>query len=151
MGFKELEEKRQAIIDRHTQSMIEINEKLVGQIDNGLKERDLAMKASAGVFDKIKALFELSTAKGLKMDSEQRLELAKLYFGLQQSNIAEIMKDRTEGYKTQLSDINEQITKAKERIAKIEDEVSQVKDSPSQEEALKKELGEAKRGGYKDL
>jgi predicted nucleic acid-binding Zn-ribbon protein len=152
MGLKELEEQRQKIMDSHTQAMIEINEKLVKQIDNGLKERETAINTNVGVLDKIKVLFSVSSDKGLKMKSEQRLELAKLYFDLQQSNISEIMKGRTEGYKTQLSDIKQQIDRARERIAQIEDELSRVRGTDSgSEKQLEEAKKDAKRGGFKNL
>lgn len=123
MVIGELEKRKQEIIDNHTQAMIEINNQLVQSIDNGLKDKSREGKFDLSAFDKIKALFHISFDKGLNMDSQQRLELAKLYFELQRNNISAIMTDRKEGYESLLKSINNDIEIAKKRLRQIEDEL----------------------------
>jgi hypothetical protein len=96
--------------------------------NSGLKERGTKAAGSFSVFERFKAMFSLSTDKGLRMNSEQRLQLAKLYFDLQRDNIKEIMKDRREGYHSLLGGINDQIKKAKGELRRIERELEHVND-----------------------
>ena len=150
MVLDELEEKKEKIINNHTQEMLQINEKLVKLIDNGLKERVTDINANVNVLDQIKILFNMSTDKGLRMNSEQRLELARLYFDLQKTNIDSIMADRRQGYQSVLDDINDQITSAKEQLKKIKEELIRV-DNSDREKSLKEQEQETKRGGIEDL
>jgi hypothetical protein len=144
MGLKELEEKRAGIIDKHMHDMIQINKDLVRSIDNGLKERTTGVDVNFNALEKIKALIHIGTDKGLKMTSEQRLELAKLYFDLQKTNIVAIMADRKAGYESELGDISKQITRAEEKIEVIEEELRQVKD-PDRSKSLIEQIEGAKR------
>jgi hypothetical protein len=123
VGIEELERRKREIIDNHTEAMIQINDKLVQNIDTGLRDNIRGINFDLNAFDKVKALFNLSTDKGLKMNSEHRMELAKLYFELQKSNISIIMNDRTEGYESLLKSINDDIDIAKKRLAQIEVEL----------------------------
>ena len=150
MVLDELDEKKEKIINNHMQGMIQVNEKLVKLIDNGLKERVTGIKVNVNVLDQIKMLFHMSTDKGLRMNSEQRLELARLYFDLQKTNIDAIMKDGRQGYQSLLADINDQITSAKEQLKKIKEELIKV-DNLDRERSLKEQEQEIKRGGIEDL
>jgi hypothetical protein len=150
MVLNELEEKKEKIIKNHMQEMIQINENLVKLIDNGLKERVTGINAKVNVLDQIKMLFNMSTDKGLRMNSEQRFELARLYFDLQKTNIDAIMADRRQGYQSLLADIDDQITSAKEQLKKIKEELIRV-DNSDRERSLKEQEQEIMRGGIEDL
>jgi hypothetical protein len=121
----------------------------VERIDKGLKERTTGVNVNVSALDKIKAVFGVSTDKGLKMDSSQRLELAKLYFDLRKNNIAVIMGDSRAGYQSLLDDVNKQIATAEDQLNQIEEELKQV-DNPDHKKSLKEKEQEVKRE-FQDL
>jgi hypothetical protein len=150
MVLEELEKKKEEIINSHMQGMIQINEKLVTLIDKGLRERATGIETNVNVLDQIKAIFHISTDKGLRMNSEQRFELARLYFDLQKTNIDAIMADRRQGYRSLLDDVDDQIKLANEQLKQIKEELMKV-DSPDRKTSLEEQEKDLKRGGFKDL
>jgi prophage DNA circulation protein len=139
MVLDELEEKKEKIIENHKNRMIEINKELLKRIDEGLKERDTDLSADVGVLDQIKALFHVSTSKGLRMNSNQRLILAEMYFDLQKTNMEAIMADGREGYQSLLNDINTQIETARNELRQTREELKRVDNANKQKDLEKKE------------
>jgi hypothetical protein len=151
MVLDELERKKEEIIENHKERMIQINEELLKRIDNGLKERETGADAGVNALGQLKALFHISTNKGLRMNSEQRIALAKMYFDIQKTTMDEIMNDGREGYHSLLTDVNEEIEIARDELRQIEEELKHIDGNIEKEKDLKERKREAMREYDSDL
>jgi hypothetical protein len=139
--MKNLTQEKERIVKDHMDNIVTTNNKVLDMMNKAIKDKKISAGGEiGGLLDSIKALANISYGSTSEMKSEDRLELAKLYF----QNADNIRKTISEdsGYNSLLKNIDDQFAIVKEEMKQIDERLKEVNDEDEREGLIKeKEAG----------
>lgn len=121
--MKKLRAEKKKIIDEHSKKLLKAYSKIEESINRAVKDSNTTGGGDLSLWEMFKAGVSLKWQKSLKMNSEDRLEFAKMEFD-RSKNVFDVMKNVIgTGYESVIKDIDKQLKIYETEMAEIEKEL----------------------------
>ena len=131
--MRDLMEEKNELVRENMYNITKANNDTLNQLSNQMKDKKLnAGGEIGGLLNSIKAMANIGSESTLEMNSQDRVQYAKLWF----QNAEQIRTTMNEGYGFQLKDVDEQLSVVKEEIRQIEEKLKSVDDEVERERLI---------------
>jgi hypothetical protein len=113
----------------------EINGKILELLTDSLKDKKTDANAKIKLLDFFKASGSMTNESSIKMDSKDKLELSKLFFG-NATMMVDAVKNEP-GFASLLKDIDMELERYRKEIDSIDKELKLIEDEEKKEKLLK--------------
>ncbi|MDH5754330.1 MAG: hypothetical protein OEY95_03870 [Candidatus Bathyarchaeota archaeon] len=140
---------KKEIVEKHLPKVMEIrikaNLEILKLMTSALKDRKISAKVHMGILDKLKFGGQVGTDSSIEMDSEQRLEMVRMWFENAKASMDAIRDDVKLGYESYLKSIDEEMELCREEIRQIDKELKRVEEKDKRSKLLKERREHLKR------
>ena len=123
----QLTARRQQFVEEHQKTLDKMQLEIMDRMTKAMVDKKSRGSGGFSFLNTLKARFGMNTESSLGMNSHDRLEYSKLFFGYLSENLRSVRTDP--GYKAVLKDIDEQMALYKKEIDQINEELTKMKDA----------------------
>jgi hypothetical protein len=122
----QLTARRQQFVEEHQKNIDKMQLEIMDRMTKAMVDRKSQGSGGFSFLNTLKAQFGMSRESSLGMNSHDKLEYSKLFFGYLNENLRSVRTDP--GYRAVLKDIDEQMALYKKEIDLINEELKSMKD-----------------------
>ena len=119
-------QKKNDIIEKFLFNMRDLNNNITKRIDHAMRNNARDINANLSFYNKLKAVFKLTTSDTIKIKNEDGLQFADKWFKTEWKKFKIIMDTAKEDYKSLLSNIDDSIASTNKEIELLKDAVSTI-------------------------
>jgi hypothetical protein len=124
--------KKREVIEKNLPELMKqvrgANQEILKLLDGPLKDEKTSFKIQFDIFQKLNLGGEFGKDSSTKMDGQQQLELAKLYFNNAKMMVGTLDKNAKKYYASYMKSIDEQMKLYQDQLKYIDDELKKVED-----------------------
>ena len=130
--MQDLIDQKKKIVEEHLPNLLQMKTKanleILKLLTKTLKDRKISAKVHLGILDRLKVGGQIGSESSIELDSQQRLEMIRMWFENAEATLGSIKDLEKLGYESVLKTIDEQMQLYREEYRQINEELKKAED-----------------------